>query len=129
MLAFVAGKLLRVLLRFAITRLAVVIVLGIDEGIQDLHGRELILPDAAEQNFFRGSFSVEVPDTTLADERYGQRPILSANIKCGGPVRFLCQAMHLLVLGDELIPALLVLHVIAGGDDWSPRRSQNFEHG
>ena len=69
--AFVAGKLRRVLLRFAITRLAVVIVLGIYEGIQNLHCGKLVLANPSEQDFFRGFFGVKVPNSAFVNRGKG----------------------------------------------------------
>src|SRR5271157_3391693 len=128
LLAGVADEFLRVLFdRVAIVGLAEVIVLRISQSVTDANGRQLVLTNAAEEDLLHASFGVEVPGAGgILLERNGERPVFRAKNKGLVSVDLFRPAIHLLIALGEVVPAVLVLHLIAGGEDAGGRRS---EHG
>src|SRR5271157_1625807 len=127
LLAWVTDNFLGVLLhRVAIVRLAEVLVLRVSQSITHTNGRQLVLANAAEEYLLHARFGVEVPGSGgVLLQRNGERPVFRAKNKGLVSVDLFGPAIHLLIALGEAIPAVLVLHLVAGGDDAGGRSSEN----
>src|SRR5271157_2064120 len=130
LLAGVTGEFLGVLLhRVAIVGLAEVLVLRVSKSITHTNGRQLVLANAAEEDLLHASFGVEVPGAGgVLLQRNGERPVFGAKDQGLVSVDLFGPAIHLLIAPGKEIPAVLVLHLVAGGDDADGRRSENGLH-
>src|SRR5271157_5029617 len=127
LLAGVADEFLRVLFdRVAIVGLAEVLVLRVSQSITHTNGRQLVLANAAEEYLLHARFGVEVPGAGgVLLQRNGERPVFRAKNKGLASVDLFGPAIHLLIALGEAIPAVLVLHLVAGGEDAGGRSSEN----
>ena len=107
-------------------RLAEVFVLRVSQNTTDANGRQLILPDATEEDFLHACFRVEVPSASgVLLQGNGERPVFGPDVESLVAIDVFRPAIHLLIaLGDE-IPVVLVLHFVARGDDAGGRRPEN----
>ena len=116
MLALIAEELAGVLLHLlVVVRGGGVLLLSADERLKHVNSVVLISADAAVENLLDAAGGIEVPlAAAVLHQADGQRPVVGAHIEGSGLVRLDHDAMHLVVVADEVRDCVFIGYIVAG---------------
>ena len=115
--ARVTHDFLRILFLSAVSRLAGILLLRIDDGLKRIDGVKFIPADPTIENLLLADRRIENPASIFLNQRNGEGPVFRSEIEIDRSVGFADKPAHLVVLCQELVSSLFICDLIAGVED------------